>query len=98
MWLILVKLVWIWLAVGFICAVKLVYIDKTITRESLEDLYEKSTDANEKRAIILFSKKSNVLMIFTLLGLFALYLEVCITIRDVKKGIQKLKTQNKNNK
>lgn len=92
---ILGMLAWMWLIVGFLCGVKTVYIENAFTKEVLQKLYDQAKTPQDRNMVVMFSKKSNALIGFTLLGFFVLYLEIQSTIRDVKKGINSFKSRDK---
>src|SRR5690606_39585164 len=95
---IFIMLTWMWLAVGFLSGVKLVFIDKTITNELLHKMYDDAKTPSEKRVIVMISRKRNVLVIATLMGFVALYMDILGTIKDIKRSWQAFKHRNKNNK
>jgi uncharacterized membrane protein len=95
---ILITLIWMWLVVGFVSGVKLIFIDKTITNELLQELYDQAKTEHDKKVIVMASKKRNVLAICTLLGFIVLYFDTLGMIKETKREVEKLKEQYKNKK
>lgn len=95
---IFIMLTWMWLSVGFLSGVKLVFIDKTITDELLEKLYAEAKTPTDERVIVMISRKRNVLAVCTLLGFIVFYFDLLGTFKHAKKGWQNFKMRNKNKK
>jgi len=80
----------IWLAVGFITGVKIIFVDEAFSNEKFKEAMKKfeeehSNDETAMIALNIVRKKSNVIAVFTLLGFIGAILDVVATFKKIKK-------------
>lgn len=88
----------IWLAIGFIVSVKLIFVDKFTESEEVLDMIENATTAPEQFAARLLSDKRTVMAIFTLMGPVAFVLDTIDMYRETKWQVKNYIRRFKNKK
>lgn len=87
-----------WLGVGFICGIKLIFVDRTVTPQRIDRLMEEAESPEHARFIHMASKKSNLLIMCALLGYICFIYDTIGTYRQTKADIRRFLNRNKNKK